>query len=136
MRGAVQKGCGVPRCAGGPPFWGRVTYTTVIEAQTRSMLSLVPLGCWGRYPQRTARGPSSCQVWLVRMAWCWEGSKSCRCFQMRVLLLVGMSVLSSIQRGHVLRARCAAWSLIVAISQISGKWLWVMWWRRSAVCLV
>ena len=52
---------------------------------------------------------------------------------MRVLVLVGMHVWWIIQRRHVLRARCAAWRRIVATS---GEWLWVMRWRRSAMCLV
>ena len=67
-------------------------YTTVMDAPTRSMVSMVPLGRWWRSLQRTARGPSSWHVWLVRMAWCGEGSKSCGWFQMRVLVLVGMPV--------------------------------------------
>ena len=45
---------------------------------------------------------------------------------MCVLMLVGMAVWWSIQRRHVLRARCAAWRRIVSTSQISGEWLWVM----------
>ena len=97
-------------------IWARVMYTTVIEALTTCMVSTVRFGRWWRSPQRTARGLSSWQVWLVRMAWCGEGSKSCRWFQMQVLVLVGMPVWWSIQRGHVLRARCSAWSLIVATS--------------------
>ena len=31
-----------------------------------------------------------------------------------------------IQRGHMLRARCAAWKRIVVTSRTSGEWLWVM----------
>ena len=105
-------------------FWERVPYTTVIEAPTRSMVSTMPLGWWQRGSHMTARGPSSWQARLVRMAWCEEGSKSCRWFQMRllVLVLVGMPVWWSIQRRHVLRARCAAWSLIVATLPTSGQW--------------
>ena len=41
-------------------------------------------------------------------------------------MLVGMPVCWSIQRGHVLQARCAAWRRIVATSQTFGEWLWVM----------
>ena len=75
-----------------PLIWERVTYTTVMEAPTRLMVSIVPLGRWWRSPQRTARGPSSAHVWLVSMAWCGKGSKSCTWLQMQVLVLVGMPV--------------------------------------------
>ena len=100
------------------------------------MVSMVPFGRWRRSLQRTVRGPSYWHVWLVSMAWCREGSKSCRWFQMRPLMLVGMPVWWSIQRGHVLRARCAARSRIVATLRTSGEFLQVMQWRRSAVCPV
>ena len=53
-----------------------------------------------------------------------------------MLVLVGIAVWWSIQREHVFGACCAAWSLIVATSRTSVESLWVMWWRRSAVCLV
>ena len=55
---------------------------------------------------------------------------------MRMLMLVGMPVGWSIQRGLVLRARCLAWARIVETSRTSGVWLWVMQRRRRAVCLV
>ena len=77
-------------------FWGRVTYTTVIEAPTTSMVSMVPFQWWWRSPQRTDGGPSSWQMWLVRMAWCGEGSKSSRWFQMWALVWVDMPVWWSI----------------------------------------
>ena len=77
-------------------------------------------------PQRTARGPSSGQVWLVSMAWCGDGRGSCRWFHRRMFMLVGMPVWWSTQRGHVLRARCAAWRRMVVTSRTSGEWLWVM----------
>ena len=70
-------------------------------ASTRSMVSMVPLGRWWRSLQRTARGLFSGHVWLVSMALCGEGSKICRWFDMRVLMLVGMPVWWSIKRGHV-----------------------------------
>ena len=38
----------------------------------------------------------------------------------------GLAVWWSIQRGHVLRARCAASRRTVATSRTSGEWLWVM----------
>ena len=65
-----------------------------------------------------------------------KGSRRCRWFQMRVLVLVCMPPWWSTQRGHVLRALCVAWSLILATSRSFGEWLWVMRWRRSAACLV
>ena len=40
-------------------------------------------------------------------------------------MLVGMPVWWSTQRGHVLRARCAAWRRIAVTSRTSGEWLWV-----------
>ena len=89
-------------------------------------MSIVPLGRWWRSPQRTARGPSSSHVWLVSMAWCGKGSKSCTWLQMQVLVLVGMPVWWSIQHRHVLLARCAAWMRIVSTSQTFGERLWVM----------
>ena len=55
---------------------------------------------------------------------------------MKVLVLVGMPVWCSIQRGHVLRGRCTFWRLMLATSRTSAEWLWVMRWSRSAVCLV
>ena len=57
---------------------------------------MAPLGGLLRSPQRTAEGPSSVQVWLVRMTWCGEGSRTRRWFRMRVLMLVGMPVWWSI----------------------------------------
>ena len=54
------------------------------------------------------------------------GRRSCRWFHRRVFMSVGMPVWWSIQRGHVLRARCAARRRIVATSRTSGEWLWVM----------
>ena len=45
---------------------------------------------------------------------------------MPVLILVGMPVWWSIQRGHVLRGGGAAWSRIVATARTSGEWFWVM----------
>ena len=76
--------------------------------------------------QRTARGPSSGHVWFVSMAWCGEGRRSWTWFHRRVFMLVGMPVWWSIQRGHVLQGRCAAWRRIVATSRTSGEWLSVM----------
>ena len=96
-------------------------YTTVFEAPTRWMVSMVPLGQWLRSPQRTARSPFSWHVWLVSMAWCGEGIKSCRWFEMRMLVLVGMPVWWSIQCGHVFRTRCAAWRQMVATSRTCGE---------------
>ena len=107
-------------------IWGRVTYTTVMEAPTRSMVWMVPLGWWWRSPQRTASGPFSGHVWLVSMALCGDGRRSCRWFHRRVFMLVGMLVWWSTQRGHVLRARCAAWRRMAVTSRTSGEWLWVM----------
>ena len=46
-------------------------------------------------------------------------------FHRRVFMLVGMPVWWSIQRGHVLRARFAAWRRIVATSRTSRELLWV-----------
>ena len=43
-----------------------------------------------------------------------------------MFILVGMPVWWSTQRGHVLRARCAAWRRIAVTSRTSGEWLWVM----------
>ena len=51
-------------------------------------------------------------------------------------MLVTMPIWCSIQPGHVLRARCAAWRRIVATSRTSGELLWIMRWRGRAVCLV
>ena len=45
---------------------------------------------------------------------------------MRVFVLVGLPVWWIIQRGHVLRALCAAWRRIVATLRTSGECLWVM----------
>ena len=45
---------------------------------------------------------------------------------MRVLMLVGMPGWWGIQRGHVLRACCAASRRIVATLRTSEEWLWVM----------
>ena len=78
------------------------------------------------FPERTARGPSSGHVWLVSMAWCGDGRRSCRLFHRRVFMSVGMPVWWSAQRRHVLRARCAAWRRNVVTSRTSGEWLWVM----------
>ena len=57
-------------------------------------------------------------------------------FHMREFMLVCMPVWGSIQRGHVLGARCAAQRWIEATSRTSGEWLWVMQCRRRVVCLV
>ena len=81
----------MPRCGEGT-LSESVTYTTVLEAPKRSTIFIVPLGWWWRSPQRSARGPSSGQVWLVSMFWCGEGSKSFRLFHMRVLMFGGLPV--------------------------------------------
>ena len=67
--GSCSKG---PCCA--PLRWTplvgeRGTYTAVSQAPTSSVVSMVPLGRWRRSMQRTVRGPSSRQVWLVRLEW-------------------------------------------------------------------
>ena len=56
------------------------------------MVLMVPLGCWWRSLQRTARGLSSRHVWLVSMAWCGDRRRGFRWFHRRVFMSVGMPV--------------------------------------------
>ena len=84
------------------------------------------LGVPVEVPAEDRQRPFSGQVWLVSMAWCREGRISYKWFHRRIFMLVGMPVWWSIQRGHVLPARCGAWRRIVTTSWTSGEWLWVM----------
>ena len=58
------------------------------------------------------------------LVWVWE--EKLQVVPQACVHVGGMPVWWSIQRGHVLRARCAAWRRIVATSRTSGESLWVM----------